>query len=77
MGNGKRKFLGMDLRVKEEHIMNINMCLGCGGIGKMTKNIFYIWEERVETLKGEGFACVINRVVWVLMGILFLLDENM
>ena len=36
------KFLGMDLRGKEEHIMNINMCLGGGGNGKMTKNINYI-----------------------------------
>ena len=34
--------------MKEEHIMNINMCFGGGGIGKMTKNIFYIWKVELE-----------------------------
>ena len=58
------------------HIMKINMCFGGGGKGKMTKNINYIWKEG-ENFEGEGFAYVINRVVWVLMGILFLKDENM
>jgi hypothetical protein len=39
--------------VKEEHIMNINMCLGGDGNGKMTNNIFYIWESGLEFLKNE------------------------
>ena len=52
--------------MKEEHIMNINMCLGGGGIGKMTKNIFYIWKVGGEVFKGEGGVDVINSEVWVL-----------
>ena len=39
------KFLGWGFRRLDGHIMKINMCLGGGGKGKMTKNIFYIWKE--------------------------------
>ena len=64
------------MRGKEEHIMNINMCFGGGGKGKMTKNIFYIWKERGRNFKGEGDVYAINSEVWKLMCNIFWKEES-
>lgn len=55
--------------------MNINMCFGTGGKGKMTKNIIYIWKDGGEIFMGEGDVDEINRLVCMLMGRLFFEDE--